>query len=146
MIRLSIPARQALAKLTLPVLIVAAFGLLLLGKADALLAERARMALADALAPIYVALAEPLGSVRTAIAEVGDLFAGANTSPAGVEDGTVGGLETLLEWAARDERDHGLGEAPYPPEYPKMPGEPPRVQPSKKVAEHWDSTGNRVEP
>lgn len=74
MIRLSIPARQALAKLTLPVLIVAAFGLLLLGKADALLAERARMALADALAPIYVALAEPLGSVRTAIAEVGDLW------------------------------------------------------------------------
>ena len=52
-IRLSIPARQALAKLTLPVLIVAAFGLMLLGKADALLAERARMALADALAPIY---------------------------------------------------------------------------------------------
>ena len=52
MIRLSIPVRQALAKLTLPVLIVAAFGLMLLGKAD-MLAERARMALADALAPIY---------------------------------------------------------------------------------------------
>lgn len=26
----------------------------------------------------------------------------------------------------------------YPPEYPKMPGEPPRVQPSRKVAENWD--------
>ncbi len=64
MIRLSVPFRQALAKLTLPTLIVAAFGLMLLGKADALLAERARMALADALAPIYGALAEPLGSVR----------------------------------------------------------------------------------
>jgi rod shape-determining protein MreC len=63
-IRLSVPFRQALAKLTLPTLIVAAFGLMLLGKADALLAERARMALADALAPIYGALAEPLGSVR----------------------------------------------------------------------------------
>jgi len=24
-----------------------------------------------------------------------------------------------------------------------MPGEPPRVQPSKKVAEHWDEQGNR---
>src|SRR4051794_9228392 len=33
MIRLSLQARQALAKLTLPVLIVAAFGLMLLGKA-----------------------------------------------------------------------------------------------------------------
>jgi rod shape-determining protein MreC len=66
-IRLSIPVRQALAKLTLPVLIAAAFGLMLLGKADALLAERARMALADALAPIYGVLAEPLGNLRSAL-------------------------------------------------------------------------------
>jgi DNA ligase D-like protein (predicted polymerase) len=41
------------------------------------------------------------------------------------------GLETLLEWYARDERDHGLGDMPYPPDYPKMPGEPMRVQPSR---------------
>jgi len=33
----------------------------------------------------------------------------------------------------------------FPPDYPKMPGEPPRVQPSKKVAEHWDEDGNRIE-
>ena len=38
----------------------------------------------------------------------------------------------------------GLGELNFPPDYPKMPGEPPRVQPSKKVAEHWDAEGNRV--
>jgi len=25
-----------------------------------------------------------------------------------------------------------------------MPGEPPRVQPSKKVAAHWDDEGNPV--
>jgi hypothetical protein len=25
---------------------------------------------------------------------------------------------------------------------PKMPGEPPRVQPSKKVAANWDDEGN----
>ena len=67
MIRLSIPVRQALAKLTLPVLIAAAFGLMLLGKADALLAERARMAVADALSPIYGVLAQPIATVRTAI-------------------------------------------------------------------------------
>ena len=59
MIHLSIPVRQALAKLTLPVLIVAAFGLMLVGKADTLLAERARMALADALAPIMAVIAQP---------------------------------------------------------------------------------------
>jgi rod shape-determining protein MreC len=59
-IRLSIPVRQALARLTLPVLIAAAFGLMLLGKADTLLAERARIALSDALAPIYGVMAQPL--------------------------------------------------------------------------------------
>jgi DNA ligase D-like protein (predicted polymerase) len=32
----------------------------------------------------------------------------------------------------------GHGELPYPPDYPKMPGEPPRVQPSRKVAAHWE--------
>ena len=56
MIRLSIPLRQALARLSLPVLIALAFGTMLLGKADAVLAERARMALADLLTPIWGAL------------------------------------------------------------------------------------------
>lgn len=32
----------------------------------------------------------------------------------------------------------------YPPDYPKMPGEPPRVQPSKKVAANWDENGNAL--
>jgi rod shape-determining protein MreC len=73
-IRLSIQARQALAKLTLPVLIAASFGLMLLGKADAVLAERARMALADTLAPIYAALAPPLGQIRDAVANATDLW------------------------------------------------------------------------
>jgi DNA ligase D len=41
------------------------------------------------------------------------------------------GLEVALDWAMRDERDHSLGDLPYPPEYPKMPGEPLRVQPSR---------------
>jgi rod shape-determining protein MreC len=72
MLRLSIQARQALARLTLPVLIAAAFGLMLLGKADTVLAERARMALADTLAPIYAALAEPLAGVRDTIANATD--------------------------------------------------------------------------
>lgn len=40
-------------------------------------------------------------------------------------------LDGLLELADRDERERGLGDMPYPPEYPKMPGEPKRVQPSR---------------
>lgn len=41
-----------------------------------------------------------------------------------------GSIATLLEWWERDLRD-GQGELPFPPDYPKMPGEPPRVQPSR---------------
>ncbi|WGL51789.1 DNA polymerase domain-containing protein [Nocardioides sp. BP30] len=60
-------------------------------------------------------------------------------------------------WAGIDEVAHELtpllrlweelpgGELNFPPDYPKMPGEPPRVQPSKKVAGHWDDDGNRIE-
>jgi len=39
-------------------------------------------------------------------------------------------LEPALELVARDE-EAGEGDMPYPPEYPKMAGEPKRVQPSK---------------
>ncbi len=56
-------------------------------------------------------------------------------------DSVAHSIDSLLEMAAADE-ERGLGDLPYPPNYPKMPGEPPRVQPSKKVAEHWDEHGN----
>ena len=46
-------------------------------------------------------------------------------------------IDVALEWYARDEAD-GQGELPYPPEYPKMPGEPPRVQPSKLNPANWE--------
>ena len=39
-------------------------------------------------------------------------------------------LSPLLEWSARDLAD-GLMDAPWPPVYPKMPNEPPRVAPSR---------------
>lgn len=41
-----------------------------------------------------------------------------------------GSLEQLLELSARQERE-GLGDAPWPPQYAKQPGEPTRVQPSR---------------
>ncbi|WP_207539435.1 rod shape-determining protein MreC [Sabulicella rubraurantiaca] len=74
MIRLSIPLRQALARLSLPVLIAAAFGIMLLGKADALLVERARMALADALSPIWAVVQEPVQAVRGGLREAEALW------------------------------------------------------------------------
>jgi DNA ligase D len=64
-----------------------------------------------------------IATVPSRFAEVGDLHAGI--------DDAVCDLRVLLDWVARDERDRGLGEAPWPPNYPKMEGEPPRVQPSR---------------
>lgn len=54
--------------------------------------------------------------------DTGDPWAGMQNSP--------GSLETLLGWWERD-LAAGLGELPFPPDFPKMPGEPPRVQPSR---------------
>lgn len=59
-------------------------------------------------------------------AAVGDLFA-----PLVAHAAPRYHLDSLLELADRQERDDGHGDLPYPPEYPKMPGEPKRVQPSK---------------
>ena len=55
-------------------------------------------------------------------ARVGDVHGGM--------DEAVCDLRVLLEWVEREEKE-GLGEAPYPPNFPKMPGEPARVQPSR---------------
>ena len=62
-------------------------------------------------------------SMPDRFATVGDLHAEI--------DDVAHDLTPLLEWYDRDERDHGLGDMPYPPDYPKMPGEPRRVQPSR---------------
>jgi DNA ligase D len=48
-----------------------------------------------------------------------------------------GTIDVLLQWWERD-LSNGLGELPFPPDFPKMPGEPPRVQPSRKNPENWD--------
>ena len=69
------------------------------------------------------------------LAETGDPWVGMAESP--------GRIDTLLEWWERD-AEQGLGELPFPPDFPKMPGEPPRVPPSKMVAENWDEEGNRI--
>jgi DNA ligase D len=55
---------------------------------------------------------------------------------AGIDD-AVWDIEPLLEWAERDEQDRGLGDAPYPPNFPKQDGEPPRVQPSRMNKANW---------
>ena len=46
-----------------------------------------------------------------------------------------GSLDALLELSAKQEKE-GLGDAPWPPQYKKMPGEPTRVQPSRARLRH----------
>jgi bifunctional non-homologous end joining protein LigD len=50
--------------------------------------------------------------------------------PHAAMDNQPGSLEGLLELAARDEAE-GLGDAPWPPHFRKMQGEPSRVAPSR---------------
>jgi bifunctional non-homologous end joining protein LigD len=49
-------------------------------------------------------------------------------------DDHAGYLDSLLELARRDEEE-GLGDAPWPPNFAKQPGEPKRVQPSRAKKE-----------
>jgi bifunctional non-homologous end joining protein LigD len=51
-------------------------------------------------------------------------------------------LEKLLELADKHEKE-GQGDAPWPPQYKKMPGEPTRVQPSK-ARKAPSPTGRRI--
>src|SRR5712692_3305747 len=63
-----------------------------------------------------------LATVPARFAAIGDPGAGI--------DAEAGSLEALLELAARQEAA-GLPDAPWPPNYPRQPGEAPRVQPSR---------------
>lgn len=74
-------------------------------------------------------------TVRT----VPEIVASRTDPRAGMAD-AVGDAAMLLQWWQRD-LDAGLGEMPFPPDYPKMPGEPPRVQPSRKNAKNWEADG-----
>ena len=53
-------------------------------------------------------------------------------------DAEVGDVAGALALWQRDVDERGLGELNFPPDYPKMPGEPPRVQPSKRRTDKAD--------
>ena len=64
-----------------------------------------------------------LRTLPARFAAIGDRHAAIDAHPCA--------LEPLLELSARHEGE-GLGDAPWPPHYAKQPGEPPRVQPSRR--------------
>jgi len=75
-----------------------------------------------------------IASVPAMVAERGDPWAELDDHPQS--------LDALLDLAAAD-RANGLPDAPWPPVYPKMPFEPPRVTPSRRKdrADDEDSGG-----
>ncbi len=77
-----------------------------------------------------------IATMLTRFAERGDVWAPFYAQ-------TPQSIDAALEMYARDERELGTGkyggaEMPYPPDYPKMPGEPSRVQPSRARADNPD--------
>jgi len=64
-----------------------------------------------------------LATMPSRFAERGDCHAAMDRQPCS--------LESVLELSAHQERD-GQGDAPWPPHYQKQPGEPARVQPSRR--------------
>jgi hypothetical protein len=63
-----------------------------------------------------------VNTVPTRVAETGDPWERLDAQPQS--------LAPLLEMYERDLAS-GMQDAPWPPVYPKMPGEPPRVAPSR---------------
>ena len=70
-------------------------------------------------------------TVPDVLEDRGDAWAGM-----GADTGEVTGALALWH---RDVEERGLGELNFPPDYPKMPGEPPRVQPSKRRSDKADA-------
>jgi bifunctional non-homologous end joining protein LigD len=64
-----------------------------------------------------------LATMPSRFTDIGDRHAGIDGHPCS--------LASLLDLSARHARE-GLGDAPWPPQYKKQAGEPPRVQPSRR--------------
>ncbi|MDE1895853.1 MAG: rod shape-determining protein MreC [Rhodospirillales bacterium] len=74
MIRLSVPFRQALSRLTLPVMLVFSLGCVLIGRADQNFADHLSAALDDILAPAYMLVSGPIQAAEHGTGEIGHLF------------------------------------------------------------------------
>ncbi len=74
MIRLSVPFRQALSRLTLPVMLMFSLGLVLIGRADQNFSGHMRAGLDDLLAPAYLLVSTPIEAAEHGTGMVGHLF------------------------------------------------------------------------
>ncbi len=79
------------------------------------------------------------------LATVPSIYARDGDAHMGIDE-AIGSLDGLLELSLRDEAA-GLGDAPWPPNYRKQDGEPPRVQPSRqrRPAAEYDTPDAQAE-
>jgi len=91
-------------------------------------------------APVSMPISwDQLPDVRPAdytVLTVPDILAAEGDAWSQMNDAVGDVTAAIALWDA-DVAERGLGEMNFPPDYPKMPGEPPRVQPSKKNAANW---------
>jgi bifunctional non-homologous end joining protein LigD len=78
-----------------------------------------------------------LATMPSRFTTVGDRHAGIDLH--------AGSLDRVLALSAQQEHD-GLGDAPWPPHYQKQPGEPSRVQPSRRRTPAGDRQGGGSPP
>jgi bifunctional non-homologous end joining protein LigD len=81
-------------------------------------------------APLTWAEVPGVDPAEHTIATMLDRFASIGDVHAGI-DARADSLDALLDLSARQESE-GQGDAPWPPQYRKQAGEPPRVQPSRR--------------
>lgn len=74
MVRLSIPLRQALSRMTLPAMLVFSLGCVLIGRADQRVAGSLRIWLSDLLAPAYMLVSGPIQAIEHGTGVIGHLF------------------------------------------------------------------------
>jgi rod shape-determining protein MreC len=72
--KVTMPIRALLNRFALLFLIIAAFAIMLLGKADTLVVERARSGVVDAVAPVMDALSRPIATVSEGVYRVDRFF------------------------------------------------------------------------
>lgn len=91
--RIAVPIKGLIQRFAFVGLVVAAFGLMLLGKADVLLVERIRIQVTDALAPILDVLSRPVATVSDVVDQVREL-ASLRQQNTGLREDKV----RLLQW------------------------------------------------
>lgn len=72
--KVTVSIKSVLSRFALVFLVVAAFSIMLLGKAETIVVERLRSTVVDAAAPILSALSQPLSTISSGIDSIGQFF------------------------------------------------------------------------